>query len=479
VNQASTPLATSLLRQADEAIIPFDVPGHKGNSSELIEFFGSRCIALDKNSRIDLDNLCQPTGVIKEAEDLAAEAFGSHAAFFMVGGTTSSVQAMIMSTCTNGDKIIVPRNVHASVINAIILSGAVPLYVNPSVHKQLGISLGMSLDDIKHCIEYNSDAKAVFINNPTYYGICSNLADIVALAHANDMLVLVDEAHGTHFSFHDDLPLSAMQCNADLSAVSMHKTGGSLTQSSLLLTNSSVDTEHIRTIINLSRTTSASYLLMASIDLARKKMALEGNAILDNLMNMVQSCRSHINAIGDYYAFADELLDGNAIYDFDTTKLCINTDNLGLAGIELYDILRLEYNIQLEFGDIKNVLAIASMGDKDKNFDVLLSALVDIKKRYKTTTRIPFEYEYVTPIVKLSPAKAFYAAKQKLPIESCEGRISGDYIMCYPPGIPILAPGELITREIIDHIKYSTEKGCAVTALGNTKPEILSVVSTS
>ena len=476
MNQNETPLADALFKQSRSSFIPFDVPGHKDNVMELSNFFGDQCISLDKNSRYSIDNLCQPTGVIREAETLAAQTFGAHYAFFMVGGTTSSVQSMIMSACTHGDKIILPRNVHASAINAIILSGAIPIYVNPGIHDTLGISLGMPINEVKQAIAYNTDAKAIFVNNPTYYGICSNLVEIVKLAHKHNMLVLVDEAHGTHFHFHDQLPMSAMQCGADMSAVSMHKTGGSLTQSSMLLINNELDEEYIRSIINLSRTTSASYLLLASLDIARKKIALEGSSLLCQLLESVNNCRAMINTIGDYYSFADEIIDNSTIFDFDKTKLCINTSGLGLSGIETYTLLRDQYNIQLEFGDIKNVLAITSIGDKNENFELLIKGLQDIREKYKTDNAIPFNYEYITPIIKMSPAKAFYAMKKKTPVNKSKGHISGDYVMCYPPGIPLLAPGELITQDVIDHILYSSEKGCTITGLGTTAPKEINVI---
>ena len=233
MNQQLTPLADALLEQARQDTVAFDVPGHKGNLAPLAEYFGQECLLLDKNSRASIDYLCHPTSVIREAQALAAEAFGAKHAFFMIGGTTSSVQAMVMSACAPGEKIILPRNVHYSVINAVILAGAVPVYIAPQVHPHIGISLGMCFDDVRECIKNNADARAILVNNPTYYGICSNMREIVSLAHEHGMLVLADEAHGTHFYFCDNLPVPAMRCGADLSAVSMHKTGGSLTQSSL------------------------------------------------------------------------------------------------------------------------------------------------------------------------------------------------------------------------------------------------------
>lgn len=235
--QLKAPIYEALQKYKAIRMVPFDVPGHKqgkGNP-QLTEFLGEKCLSVDVNSMKSLDNLVHPISVIKEAEELAADAFGAQHAFFMVNGTTAAVQSMIMSVCKQNDKIIMPRNVHRSAINALIISGAIPIYVNPGINKQLGIPLGMSIAEVKKAIEENPDAKAIFVNNPTYYGICSDLRSITVLAHHYNMYVLVDEAHGTHFYFGENMPVSAMAAGADMAAVSMHKTGGSLTQSSFLL----------------------------------------------------------------------------------------------------------------------------------------------------------------------------------------------------------------------------------------------------
>ena len=213
LDQHRAPIYDALLRYRDARVVPFDVPGHKhgkGNP-ELTEFLGKTCLSVDVNSMKPLDNLCHPTSVIKEAEELAAEAFGAAYCFFMVGGTTSSVQSMVLSVCKAGEKIIMPRNVHRSAINALILSGAIPVYVNPGVNEKLGIPLGMSVKDVEKAIIENPDAKAVFVNNPTYYGICSDLKRITELAHSHGMAVIVDEAHGTHLYFGENLPISAIE----------------------------------------------------------------------------------------------------------------------------------------------------------------------------------------------------------------------------------------------------------------------------
>ena len=283
LSQQDTPIHQALEEQRLNRLAHFDVPGHKGGrgNKELKHFLGETTMSLDMNSMKPLDNLCHPVSVIKEAHQLCAQAFQADEAFFIVNGTTAAVQAMIMSVCKAGDKVIMPRNVHRSAINALVVCGALPVYINPGTNKELGIPLGMSVEDVKAAILDNPDAKAVLVNNPTYYGICSNLKAIVELAHQHGMLVLADEAHGTHFYFHDDLPISAMEAGADMSAVSMHKTGGSLTQSSILLTKNTVNADYVRQVINLTQTTSASYLLLSSLDIARKNLSLYGKQMFD------------------------------------------------------------------------------------------------------------------------------------------------------------------------------------------------------
>jgi len=429
---------------------------------------------LDVNSMKPLDNLCHPVSVIREAEELAADAFGAAHAFFMVNGTTSAVQAMVLSACKHGDEIILPRNVHRSVINALILCGATPVYVNPETDHRLGISLGMRLSALEQAIREHPKARAVLVNNPTYYGICSNLKAITELAHRHNMLVLADEAHGTHLYFGENLPMSGMKAGADMASVSMHKSGGSLTQSSFLLVNSGVSEGYVRQIINLTQTTSGSYLLLSSLDISRKKLATEGKEIFRRVVEMAEYARGEINQIGDYYAYSRELINGDTVYDFDTTKLSINTLELGLAGIEVYDILRDEYDIQVEFGDLGNILAYLSVGHRD--LERLGGALAEIRRNYKRDKTGMLRMEYISPIVAVAPQKAFYAEKEALPLAQSAGRICSEFVMCYPPGIPILAPGELITDEILEYITYAKEKGCFLTGPEDLELERLNVI---
>ncbi|MGN1110260.1 MAG: aminotransferase class I/II-fold pyridoxal phosphate-dependent enzyme [Oscillospiraceae bacterium] len=478
LDQTVAPLYEAMKEHRLNRVVPFDVPGHKGGrgNTTLTEFLGKDCLKNDVNSMKPLDNLCHPISVIKQAQEIAADAFGAANAFFIVNGATGAVQAMIMSVCKRGDKIILPRNVHRSAINALVVCGAIPVYVNPGVNSELGIPLGMTPEDVEKAIIANPDAKAVLVNNPTYYGICSDLKRITEIAHKHGLYVLCDEAHGTHFYFGENLPPSGMSVGADMASVSVHKTGGSLTQSAMLLMNERVNSDYVRQIINLTQTTSASYLLMVSLDLARQNLALHGKEFYAKTVEFADYARSEINAVGGYYAFADELCNGKDFFAFDKTKLSIHTRAMGLAGIEVYDLLRDEYGIQIEFGDIGNILAIITGGDSKLEIERLLGALSEIKRLYSRSPVGLFDHEYINPIVELPPQDAFYGEQESLPLDETDGRVCAEFVMCYPPGIPILAPGERITKDILDYIKYAKEKGCNLTGCRDMKVERLEVV---
>lgn len=465
LDQSRAPIYEALERFRKMRVVPFDVPGHKrgrGNP-ELTAFLGQQCVGVDVNSMKPLDNLCHPVSVIREAEELAADAFGAAHAFLMVGGTTSAVQSMVLTACKRGDEIIMPRNVHRSVINALVLCGAIPVYVNPEVDQRLGISQGMKREQVARAIAEHPNAVAVLVNNPTYYGICSDLKAIVDMAHQAGMLCLADEAHGTHFYFGENQPIAAMRAGADMAAVSMHKSGGSLTQSSFLLAGPNVHEGYVRQIINLTQTTSGSYLLMSSLDISRRNLALRGKQVFNVVRELAEYAREEINAIGDYYAFGRELINGDSVYDFDATKLSVHTLDIGLAGIEVYDALRDDYDIQIEFGDLGNILAYISIGDRVQEVERLVSALAEIRRRYRRDPSGMLSQEYIDPTVVASPQEAFYAEKISLPIEQTKNRVCSEFVMCYPPGIPILAPGERITEDILQYIEYARAKGCQLT----------------
>lgn len=466
--QNSTPLYDALKKYSTEDIIHFDVPGHKKrNSPELVEAFGEKVLRMDANSTPALDMLGNPTGVIAKAEKLLADAYSADSAFFLVNGSTSGVQYMILAACGPKDKIIMPRNVHKSAINALILSGAQPIFVNPEVDYSYGIMNGMAYENVKKAIHEHPDAKAVFLINPTYFGATSDLSAIVALAHRHKMPVLVDESHGTHFPFHSDFPQSAMKAGADIATISVHKTGGSLTQSSALLLNERYfSRSEVRTVINLLQTTSASYLLMSSLDIARRKLALHGRSIFKKLLPQIVSAKEKIAATpGLSVIIGRDYAGRTGVYGYDETKIVVKVNELGLTGFEAYDILKKDYNIQAELAETYVVLFIASLGDDESTLSRLVDALCDMSRRFygkKHPFTTEMSRQMTEPHTVISPREAYYADKRTVPIDDAAGEVCGESIMIYPPGIPLAIPGERLTGEIIEHYKFYQSQTCTV-----------------
>lgn len=456
-NQNQTPLWTALKNYKETDIVHYDVPGHKQSPNAAIaEAYGKDIIELDTNSTKPLDNMSNPIGVIREAELLMADAYDADYAFFLVNGTTQGVQGMIMSVCKPGDKILMPRNVHKSAIQALILCGGVPIYMQPEIDLEYGIANSVTFETVKAAIHENPDAKAIFMINPTYYGVASNLAEIVKFAHRHGLLVLVDEAHGAHFPFHEQFPLTGMEAGADLASVSLHKMGGSLTQTAaLLIKEEYITRERVKAILNITQTTSSSYLLMSSLDIARQNLVQHGEEIFGRSIMIADYGREKINQIDGLKTFTEADIGKNGVYNFDKTKLVIKVSELGITGHEVYDILRDDYRIQVEFGDAHNILAVLGTDDTYEMMDIFIAALEDISKKYKTDKKLDMiQWNLITPEVMFSPRDAFYCDKVSVKLEESAGLIAGESIMAYPPGIPIVAAGERITEEMVRYIIF-------------------------
>lgn len=465
--QEEAPLYTALCHAAEQDTAHFDVPGHKKKPGSVLgEAFGDRVPQMDFNSTPELDMLGSPAGVIAEAETLLAHAYGADDAFMLVNGSTSGVQYMILTALRPKEKVILPRNVHKSAINALILSGAQPVFVDPEVDLHYGISNGMPLEGLRRAIREHPDAKAVFVINPTYFGAAGNLAEIVRLAHRHKMAVLVDEAHGAHLPFHPALPVSAMAAGADMSTVSLHKTGGALTQSSALLLREHFFRRHqVRSTVNLFQTTSASYLLLASIDLARRELATRGHEMLDRLLGQVADARAVISATPGLEVIGPAYCNGDGVFGYDPTKLVVRVNDLGLTGFEAYDILRKEYGVQCELAETYVILAIVSLGDDAATLRRLTDALQDLSRRfYATRPQLRHSLRGVTqrPKTVISPREAFYSNKRLVTLDEAVGEVCGESIMIYPPGIPLAIPGERLTEEIIDFYRFYQAQGCVV-----------------
>jgi len=482
LNQNETPLFDALMEYVNRGTIPFHVPGHKqgyGADREFNDFIGPNPFKIDVTVFKLVDSLHHPTGPIKEAQALAADAYGADATFFSIHGTSGAIQAMIMSVVSEGDTIIVPRNVHKSVTAGIILSGAIPVYMQPELDKNLGIANGVLPETVEQTLKENPHAKAVLVINPTYYGVSTDLKTIADIVHSYDIPLIVDEAHGPHLKFNDKLPMSALEAGADLCTQSTHKIIGALTQGSLLHVRTKyVDTERVQAIMNLLQTTSPSYILLASLDTSRRQIALEGKELLDYAIDLAQYAREEINKIPGFYCFGNELLGRPGVFAIDPTKICITCRDLGITGFDLDMILSNKYHIQMELSDLYNVLAVGSFGDTKEHMDKLIEALKEISEEYMDKAGRKPDFIDIPEIPKqvLIPREAFNGQKVSVPLEDSVGEVSGEFLMAYPPGIPVLCPGEVITEEIVRYVGDLKATGLYVQGTEDPRVENIKVV---
>lgn len=484
MNQHDTPLFTGLLAHAARNPLQFHIPGHKkgaGMAPELRRFLGENALSIDLINIAPLDDLHHPHGMIAEAQRIAAEAFGADHCLFSVQGTSGAIQTMVLASVGPGEKIAVPRNVHKSVMSAIVMAGALPIYMAPELDPNLGIAHGVTVETVRATLQAHPDLKALLIINPTYYGVATDLKTIVDLAHQRGVPVLVDEAHGVHVHFHERLPLSAMQAGADMAATSVHKLGGSLTQASVLnVREGLVSVARVQAVFSMLQTTSTSYLLLASLDVARKFLATQGRYLIDKALGLARYARAAINRIpGMYCLGADIIGHTSARFEYDPTKLCVSVKDLGIAGSEVEQILRQDYNIEIELSDLYNILCIITFADTRPEVDRLLDALRNIAAhhyREQPARRIRVTQPEMAPLV-MSPRDAFYAPTEAIPLFEAEGRVCAEFVMVYPPGIPVFAPGEVVTGENIHYIMECVEAGLPVQGAEDETLKYLRVVA--
>jgi arginine decarboxylase len=482
LNQEKMPLFSGLVRYSKRNPIQFHIPGHKkgaGMAPAFREFVGQNALSIDLINIAPIDDLHNPHGIIQEAQALAAEAFRADRTFFSVQGTSGAIMTMILASVGPDEKILVPRNVHKSILTAIVFAGAIPVFMTPEIDHNLGVAHGVSVATVRRALGENPDAKALLVINPTYYGVASDLREIVETAHQYQIPVLVDEAHGAHLYFHADLPVAAMDAGADMAATSIHKLGGSLTQSSILNVKEGLICLHkVQAVFNMLTTTSTSYLLLASLDAARMQLATKGEQMLTQAIELANWARDQINAIPGLWCLNSNTIGGrSSSYRLDPTKLCISVKDLGLTGIEVETLLRDEHNIEVELSDLYNILAIVSIGDAQGTVQALVEALRSIayarhdRRPRKVHVRVPD-----LPQPALTPREAFYRRSAPIAFADSAGRIAAEFVMVYPPGIPILMPGEWITQRNIDYIMEHLEAGLPVQGTEDSTLEYIRVV---
>jgi arginine/lysine/ornithine decarboxylase len=459
----------------DTGVVPFHTPGHQqghGMDRAFREFVGDNVLAIDLTQIRGLDDLLQPENALVDAQELAAEAYGADHTFFLINGSTSGNQCMMMTAVNPGEKIAIPRNSHKSAMGALIMSGAIPVYMQPQVSEDLHMDHTVTPEMVKATLEADPDVKAVYVVSPTYYGAQANLAAIARIAHAHHMPLLVDEAWGPHFHFHPSLPTDALASGADLVINSTHKMIGSMSQTAMLhVQGRRIPLDRLKAVYKLFLSTSPNLVLIASLDVARRQMATIGEALLSRTIDLANEIRKQLNEIPGVYCFGRELVDGKGVFDFDPCKITITVKNLGYTGYEAEEILRRRYNVQVELADLFNCVALITIGTTGKAADELVYAVqelaredrpVDIfspsgvlERRMKTGT---YHLPKIPPM-RLSPREAFLAPTELIPFKQSAGRICAEVITPYPPGIPVISPGEEITKEIIDYLGLEKKAG--------------------
>lgn len=470
--QYKTPLFDAMISLAKAKKVSFHTPGHKsgkGIATRFVKYVGPNIFSIDLTTLDEVDSLQRPKGVIKEAQELAAKAYGADRSFFLVNGTTGGNHAMVMTACNPGTGILMARNCHKSVLAGTILSGATPHFIHPTLDTKLMMTMNVSFEAVRQAVEVHPWIKVLFITSPNYYGICADLARIIPFAKERGMTVLVDEAHGPHLGFHPELPASAMACGADMVVQSTHKIIGGMTQASMMHARAgNVDIETLAGVLKVAQTTSPSYILMASLDLARMQMATEGEKLLGKALELSRWARERINAVNGLHCLEKAEVTSRGMGDLDETKLTINVSGLGMTGYEVSQALNAVHDIQVEMADPFHVLVIVSIGDRQGDVERLTHALENIAAG-KHASPAPGFWDTALPGFKntpgLTPREAFFAVHELVPVDSSVGRLSSEIVTVYPPGIPLLVPGEVITDEVVTYLKRVSGMGGTVDGL--------------
>ena len=456
--QSKVPLFATLLEHAKRDVISFHCPGHKNGRSidkELKDYTGKEVYKFDVTVFDEVDSLHDPVSSIKKAQELMAQAYGVEHSFFLVNGSSVGNMAMFLAACDSGDSVIVSRSSHKSIVAGIIMSGVWPIWIQPKIDQNLDLIFNSTYDQIKDALDKYPEVKAVFVTSPTYNGVVTELSKIVDLCHRRGKIVLVDEAHGVHLLFNDQLPESAITAGADLCVQSTHKILSAMSQGSVLHFNSKlVDFNRVKKIVSMLQTTSPSYLTLATLDLARRQVFLHGEENFDRVIKAAEWGRMYINSnVHSMKCFTRKEIQELG-FDLDVTKLTVNVTKTGLSGYEIESILAKEYNIQLDYADLFNLVAIMGEGSEKPDVEAFVNALKNISKKYhgkqkNWILKIP---SLATEMV-IRPREVFLSNNtKKVSLKKAVGHIAAQTLTPYPPGIPVVIPGERITKEICDYL---------------------------
>ena len=466
-NQERMPFVEALESYKEQHFVPFHTPGHKigVEAPQLLKDWMGPALPYDLGVMYALDDLHEPEGELKEAQDLTAELYGADHCWFSINGTTALIEAMIMGSVGPDEAIIIPREAHRSVISGLVLSGAKPVYMDCQFDERWGIPLGASLEDAVRTMEEHPEAKAILLVYPNYYGVGVDIVKIVKEAHKRGMVVLVDEAHGPHLPFSENLPVEAIAAGADLVAQSTHKSVGSLTQTSWLLGQGErINKRRITQMHQMLQSTSPNYIFLASLDMARHQLATEGKALISRTVELSLYLRNELHKISgittmEYTDIQDR------VTNYDVTKVLIDAKELGLTGVEFERMLR-AYSIEVELVQANHVLVLITIGDTKESVDALIKAVQAVsddvlceasgdtctndeavQSLSKDSALLPL------PQVRVTPRNAMYAHREQVPLREALHRIAGETIAYYPPGIPCVAVGEVISESVLQYIE--------------------------
>jgi lysine decarboxylase len=487
MDQSRTPLFDAIVNFIEEGTVPLMVPGHKMGEAihpKWKDYVGERIFRMDLCDTQDLDDLSMPHGPIKEAQELAADAWGADRTFFLVNGTSSGIVASISTVASEGGKIIVPRNAHKSVVFGLIVSGAVPVYAEAELCREEGLVGGMDPARLARLCAEHPDARGVFGVSPTYYGVCSDMKSLIDTAHAAGMLFIADEAHGNHVYFHESLPTGAIALGADFTCQSIHKMSGSFTQSSMLHVNDphgQVNIRRLRSNLQMMQNTSPNYLLMASLDLARSHIATQGRALLADVLEWSEQARRSLKEIPGVRVLGRELIGRAAITDYEPTRIVFSMRESGLTGYEVFERLRSEHAVEIEFGDYFNAVCVLGIGTKKEHLDRLVAAVRALAESVRAENRKPLTWDEALPPMPpmaLSPRAAHFAERRRIPWADARGKVSAEMIVPYPPGVPTICPGEIITDEVFEFLDQQSKSGRHLHGPENGKLETIDIVET-
>ncbi|HOH69366.1 MAG TPA: aminotransferase class I/II-fold pyridoxal phosphate-dependent enzyme [Sedimentibacter sp.] len=443
----------------------FHMPGHKGKP-EILGELGKNLNFFDITETIGTDNLHYPTGFLKDAMKYISGVYGSKKSYMVVNGTSGGIISAIMA-CTNpGDKILVQRDCHKSVYNACILGDLKLFYLYPEFNKKYGLNFSISLDKLDQMLTDNPDIKMVVLTYPTFYGICFDVKKAAEIVHKHDKILMIDEAHGSHLHFcRDLLPPSAESSGADIVTQSTHKTMPCLTQGSILhICSDRVNVNNIETMLRMLQTTSPSYILMASIENAVHWMEEHGEERLKRNIEVFKRRTLELRDMG-INVLEDDFLIGEGLYDFDATRAVISMSELGITGTELQDILRYKYRIQMEFADLQYTVGYVTATDEPEDINRLFDAVKEIyieESKSKEKREVVQIEAFPQLQHERKMRKAFYAENILLDMYDAIGKTAAEFIIPYPPGIPLVCPGEIIVQETIDYVKIMLENGINV-----------------